>query len=220
VKGEVIRASLRQLDKTPPRFDLEGVKLTFEPAGGAQPFALSAADRVEFHLASGPDDEGGVFLRVDNGKARLAGLFARIAGEKPVSITWNMTLSRMSAFKGEDWPSAVRAWTDAGGQMRVRNGGITAGEALISAQGGTLTVGRDGRLRGALDVALRQAPRALGEMGQQGVISPDAAAAAAAVAASRQGSGDQARATISFEAGLTTLGPVALGPAPKVYQAR
>ena len=71
----------------------------------------------------------------------------------------------------------------------------------------------------ALDVSLRQAPRALGEMGREGVIPPANAAAAAAVAEARE-TGDQARATISFQAGMTTLGPVALGPAPKVYEVR
>lgn len=220
VKGEVIRASLGDLSKTPPSFSLEGVNLTFQPAPGAQPFFLSAADRVEFHLRAGPDDEGGIFAKVDNGTARLSGLFARIAGGKPISITWNSTLSKMSAFSGSTWPSAVRAWSDAGGAIKVRNGGITAGEALIGANGGTLTVARDGRLRGSLDVSLREAPRALDEMGREGVIPEERAQAAAAVAQAREGPGEQARARLTFEAGMTTLGPVAVGPAPKVYEPR
>lgn len=222
VKGQLIRASLSDFDKTPPSFSLEGVKLTFQPGAGAQPFALSAADRVEFHLRPGPTElnEGGLFAKVDNGKARLSGLFGRIAGEKPISIVWESTLSNISAFKGDDWPSAVRAWSDAGGQINLRKGGITAGEAVLGANAGVLTVGHDGRLRGALEVSLRQAPRALGEMGQAGVIAPEAASAASAVAEAREGPGDQARATISFQAGQTTLGPVALGPAPKVYEVR
>ncbi|MET0272877.1 MAG: DUF2125 domain-containing protein, partial [Phenylobacterium sp.] len=124
VKGELIRASLSNFDKRPPSFSFEGVKLAFQPGAGAQPFALTAADRVEFHLRAGPDDEGGVFTKVDNGKARLSGLFARIAGDKPISIVWNATLTKMSAFQGPDWPTAVRNWIDAGGQMTVRQGGI------------------------------------------------------------------------------------------------
>jgi hypothetical protein len=220
VTGDMIRASLGDFRKTPPSFSFEGVKLAFQPAAGAQPFFLSAADRVEFHLRAGPDDEGGLFAKVDNGKARLSGLFARIAGEGPVSITWNSTLSKMSAFRGTDWPSAVRAWSEAGGVINVRNGGITAGEALLGANGGQLTVGRDGRLRGSLAVNLREAPRALGEIGQEGLISKETADAAAAVAEARAGAQNQATATITFQAGMTTLGPVAIGPAPKVYEAR
>jgi hypothetical protein len=220
VRGGPIRASLKDLDKRPPSFSLQGEKLTFQPAAGAQPFGLETADLVEFHLRPGPDDEGLVAAEVKNGKARLSGLFGRIAGDKPISIVWNSRMTKMSAFEGEDWPAAVRRWSDAGGQMRVVQGGVTAGEAILGSNAGTLNVGIDGRLRGMLDVTLQQAPMALGAMGQTGVIRPEAADAAAAVAAARQGAGEAARATINFQAGQTTLGPVAIGPAPKVYERR
>jgi hypothetical protein len=220
VNGRMIRMSLSRLTQTPPSVSFQGLDLTFQPAQGAQPFALSAAQKVEFHLRAGPDDQGGVYARVDKGKARLSGLFARIAGDRPIDMSWNSTLSHMSAFRGEDWPSAVRNWVAAGGRMSVRDGGITAGEALIAATGGTLGVGRDGRLQGVLEVTLRQAPRALGAMGETGVIPPERASAAAAVAAARQGTSDAARATLNFQAGMTTLGPIAIGPAPKVYDRR
>ncbi|THD82623.1 MAG: DUF2125 domain-containing protein [Phenylobacterium sp.] len=218
VTGKLIRASLSGFDKDPPNFDFEGVNLTFLPLPGAQPFSLSAADRVEFHLRAGPDDQGGVFLNVQNGKAQLAGLFARIAGDKPISIVWNSTLSKMSAFNGPNWPAAVGHWVEAGGEMTVREAGVTAGDALIGANGGTLSVGSDGRLRGVLPVSLRQAPRALGALGASGVLPPETAQAAASVAEARQGADQQARATLTFQAGRTTLGPVDIGPAPKVYE--
>ena len=54
-------------------------------------------------------------------------------------------------------------------------------------------------------------------MAETGTIRPEAAMAASAVAMARQGSNDVARANITFQAGQTTLGPVAIGPAPKVY---
>jgi hypothetical protein len=220
VTGKLIRASLSHLSNTPPNFSFEGVGLTFTPGAGARPFSVAAAERVEFHLRQGPDDEGGVFVTVDKGKAALSGLLGRIAADGPISITWNATLSKISAFKGEDWPSAVRAWVAAGGQLNVGQAGLTAGQALIGAKSGTLTVGQDGRLRGVLDVTLREAPRALAVMGQTGVIPEPNAEAAAAVAAAGEGTGDVAAATINFEAGQTTLGPVAIAPAPKVYEAR
>ncbi|CAN7616108.1 DUF2125 domain-containing protein [Phenylobacterium sp. LjRoot225] len=219
VNGKVLRASLTNFDKRPPSFSFQGEGLTFQPAAGAQPFALSAADLVEFHLRAGPDDEGGVFAKLDNGKAQASGLFGRIAGGKPVSIVWNSTLSKMSAFEGPGWPEAVRRWSDAGGLMTVRDGKLTAGDALIETRASKLGVGRDGRLRGVLPVSLRQAPRALGAMADTGVIPPTAADAARIVALARQ-DGEAARATLNFEAGQTTLGPVALGPAPKVYTPR
>ena len=101
--------------------------------------------------------------------------------------------------------------------MTVRQAGVTAGEAVLGAQGGTLGVGYDGRLSGSLDVTLREAPKALDAMAQTGTIAPEAAMAASAVAVARQGSGDVASASITFQAGQTTLGPVAIGPAPRVY---
>ncbi|MDE2487053.1 MAG: DUF2125 domain-containing protein [Alphaproteobacteria bacterium] len=220
VTGKAIRAAVFDFSHRPPSFDFEGDGLVFQPEAGAQPFALTGADKVEFHLRAGPDDQGGVFLSVDKGKARPAGLLGRIAGDKPISIVWNSTLSKMSAFTGANWAAAVRHWSDAGGQMSVRQAGLTAGPALIGANSGTLTVGTDGRLRGSLPVTLRQAPQALAAMGQTGAISQQAASAAATVAEARQGSGQQAQATIYFQAGRTTLGPVSLGPAPTVYDVR
>lgn len=220
VTGKLIHASLFDLAKKPPSFDFEGVNLAFQPQAGAQPFFLSNADKVEFHLRAGPDDEGGLFLTVDKGKAQLSGLFARIADGKPISITWNATLSKMSAFTGGDWASAVRHWSDAGGEMKLRQAGVTAGDALIGAQSGSLTVGHDGRARGTLDVTLRQAPRALGAIGASGLIAPQTAQAAADVAQAREDADQTAHAQITFQAGQTTLGPVAIGSAPKVYEVR
>lgn len=217
-EGKVIRASLTHFNETPPRFSFEGVDLRFQPAAGAQPFGLEAAKRVEFHLRGNRElDEGLVSLRVEEGKARLSGLLGRIAGERPVSIVWTATLSKMASFQGRDWADAVRRWVDAGGRMALREAGVTAGDAVLGSNSGAFTVGSDGRVNGVMDVTLRQAPRALDAMGETGVIPQERAQAAAAVAAAREGTGDMARASLHFQAGQTTLGPVALGPAPKVY---
>jgi hypothetical protein len=216
VGGKLIRASLNSLDKTPPSFSFEGVKLTFAPAAGAQPFVLSSAERVEIYTRPGPDDQGAVMLKVESGKAQFSGLFGQIAGDKPVSVVGDAILTKMSAFHGRDWIEAVRAWSQAGGQINVRQAGVTAGDALIGAKPAVLTVGSDGRLNGALDVNLKQAPQALAALAQNGTLAPEAAAAAGAVALARQ-EGDVARATLTFQAGRTTLGPVAVGPSPRIY---
>lgn len=219
VTGKLLRASLTNLDQQPLSFSFQGQNLSFAPAAGAEPFALQTADLVEFHLRRGPNDEGGLFARLDNGKARLTGLFGHIAGDKPVSIVWNSTLSKISSFHGADWPQAVRRWTEAGGRMTVRDAKLTAGEALIETSAATLAVGSDGRLRGVMPVSLRQAPKALGAMARTGVLPEGTASAASAVAAARQ-TGEVTRATINFEAGQMTLGPVAVGAAPRIYTPR
>lgn len=219
VTGELMRMSLSQFQNTPPNVSFEGVKLAFQPGAGARPFSLSAAERVEFHLRQAPSevgDEAGIWLSVKQGQARLSGLLGRIAGDKPVSIEWDGRLSHASELTGPDWAAAVRRWDAAGGRMSVKRGGLTAGDALLGINSGTLGAGPDGRLTGMLDVSLRQAPRALAAMGDAGAIAEERAEAAAAVATARE-SGDYARMTLHFQAGRTTLGPVAIAPAPKVY---
>lgn len=220
VTGKLIRASLTHPTARPPSFSFEGVDLVFQPAPGAQPFSLTKAGRVEFHTRAGPDDEGGIFARVDAGEARLSGLFARIADGKPVSAVWNSTLSKMSAFSGRDWPGAVAAWRAAGGRMTVRNAGITAGDALLNVTKGELGADADGRLSGALNLSLREAPKSLSALSSAGVIPPEAADAAGTVAQARAADGQIAQAELSFQAGRTLFGPVSLGPAPKVYDPR
>lgn len=222
VTGKLIRASLTHPGNYPPNVSFEGVDLKFQPAAGANPFSLQAAERVEFHLREAPaevGDEAGVWFSVKNGKGQLSGLLGRIAGDKPISIEWDGRMTQISRLRGADWPSAVQAWVKGGGRMNVKRGGLTAGDALIGVNSGTLSVGSDGRAEGVLDVSLRQAPRALGALGDTGAIPQDRAQAAAAVAEARQ-AGDFARAQLHFQAGQTTLGPVAIAPAPKVYEPR
>ena len=147
----------------------------------------------------------------------MSGLFARIAQDGDIDLKWDALLTKMSAFDGPDWPNAVRNWSQAGGMAQVREAGLTAGEAVIGVNRGQLFVGPDGRLRGTLDVTLREAPDALEALGAGGVLPPETADTAAAVAAARQGADNVAQAAITFQAGQTTLGPVAIGPAPRVY---
>src|SRR5690606_31929198 len=119
-------------------------------------------------------------------------------------------------FKGASWADAVHNWSAAGGSATVSQAGITAGPAVLGVQSGQLSVDPDGRLRGDLKTSLKRAPQALAAMGAQGVIPPETAAIAGAVATARQ-EGDVASAAITFQAGQTTLGPVAIAPAPKIY---
>jgi hypothetical protein len=218
VTGKLLRASLRSLDDTPPAFSFEGAELAFAPGAGAQPFALAGAKKVELHLRKGPDDEGGLFAKLDGGRATPGRLLA-VAGEgKPVSFAWNSTFSKSSALKGDDWAGAVRAWSDAGGSIHLRDAGLTAGEVSITARDATLNVGRDGRLSGNLPATLRNGPRALLALGQLAAIPPETAETAALIASARQGLGQTALATVYFQAGQATLGPVAIAPAPKVYE--
>jgi hypothetical protein len=216
VEAHVLRASLSDLGARPPRLSVEGVGLTFATPKSDKPYFISAASQLEIHTRSGPDNQGAVFVDLQGARAQFGGVFARIAQGRAFSLTVDGVYSHASALAGPDWPSAVRAWSDAGGALSVRKARIVAGAAVLDAGRGNLTVGADGRLQGAITARLKQAPRVLEAMGEAGAVGPTAAATAASVLGA-QGGRPAVTVTVDFEAGQTTLGPVAIGPAPKVY---
>jgi len=75
------------------------------------------------------------------------------------------------------------------------------GGAELVGHGDHLTVGPDGRVQGKLDVDLRKAGEALSDM-SGGMIPPEA------------GFGG---ATLTFRNGETTLGPLHIAPAPRLF---
>ncbi len=217
VRAKVLRASLNGLGRIPPRLSVEGDALTFNAAAGGPLPTFTSAAKLQLHLRPGPDDQGAALFRLDNAAAEPSRWLGRVAQGRPVTVVFDGVFSNASALKGANWADAVRAWTGAGGRLNLRSAQLSAGDAALNATAGQLSVGFDGRLRGDLQAELRQAPRALAVLGESSGVPAEAAAAAAAVTAARQGSASLARAAINFEAGQTTLGPVALGPAPRVF---
>ena len=219
VQAKVLRASLSHFGEHPPRLSVEGEDLIFTAAPGAKPYFITAAKAFNLHLKAGPDDQGAVYVGLDQAKANLTGLMARIAQGKPVGITADAIFSNATEFQGASWPAAVDGWRRAGGRFQVRQLTIAAGEAVLDAKSGVLSVSDQGRVSGSLNASLRQAPQALGAMGQAGKITPDAAqkGASAAQAAQAAQQGDVAHMTLDFKDGQSWLGPIPIGPAPKVF---
>ncbi len=216
IAGQALRASLAGPDDA-QRLSIVGDKLTFVPAPGAAPFAFAAADQIELHLEPGPDDQAALLFRLNGATPAPGGVLARIASARPVSIQWDSIISRRSALKGASWPAMVRAWSAAGGAMTVRHAGISAGDVGLGGDNGRLTVSADGRVQGALNLTLQKGPAAIALLGQAPGTSAAALAAAAAVAEARRLVGGPAALDLTFEAGQTTLGPVRIGPAPRVF---
>ena len=101
-----------------------------------------------------------------------------------------------------------------GGQTNLRRLQLSAGDASLDAHGANLTVDGDGRLEGALSANL--APQVLARLAAAGApIERHQAAQSASVALGARTAG--APIMLEFQAGRTTLGPVSLLPAPKVY---
>ena len=217
VTGKTLRASLNNLDATPPSFSFEGEDLTFTPSPGSKPFALARAQHLEFHLRPGPDDQGAILFKLQDGQAEPEGFLGRVAGNKPVSIIWDSLITKASSLRGSAWANAARAWSAHGGTLIVRQAGLTAGATVLGAQSGTLSADTEGLLTGKLKFTARGAPGVLNALAQDGLISPLAAMSANAVAVANLAPGNSANLTITFQAGRITLGPVALGQAPRVY---
>ena len=212
VGASALRASIEDWGQHPPRIIVEGEDLTFTPAPGAKPFFASAAHKLLLGTRAGPEDQGAIYFEMDQARAQLGGLMGRIAAGGPLSLTGNVTFSHASAAAGRSWPSMVRAWSRAGGTLQVRQVTVAAGEALLDARTGALSVDDNGRLAGTLAASLRQAPQALSAMSQAGAVSPQAARSAADVTGE-----DAPRVVVDFSNGLTRLGPVPIGPAPRVF---
>ena len=216
VTGQALRASVVAQANGAPRISIEGLKLAFTPQPGAKTFAFSSAGNLGLHLRQAPGGAVELFVQVDQGQAAPSGLLGAVAQGKPVSLAWQATLSKAGEAHGADFPSAVRAWAAAGGALTVERATLTAGQTVVEAKGGPLSADREGYLSGALDLNLKRAPQLITILAAQALIDPQAADSAARVAQARQSTANAPMA-LTFQAGRTTLGPVAISPAPKLY---
>ncbi len=220
VRAKVLRASLSDAEAHPPRLSVEGVSLTFTPAPGSAAFGLASAEGLHLHARSGPQDQGAAYLELDRAVAG-SGLLAHIAAGAPATLIADALFSHAQALAGlpgtnGGFTGAAKAWSAAGGALTIRRLSLQAGTARVEAQAGTLAAGPDGRLQGMLPVTLAPAPRLMAAIAGRAALSPDTARAAQAVLAAH-GKDGAADVTVDFQAGQTTLGPVAIGPAPRLY---
>jgi hypothetical protein len=216
VRGEALRASIAGVSKAPWRIVLQGTKLVFTPDAGARPFSLAAADRLEFYLKPMPSGaDGAALLILQGGKATPGTVLQRLAGDGVVAASLDARLIHPEAFHGQDWGAAVRSWAAAGGTATDVEGVVSGGPATARAKGGTLGAGSDGRLVGAIPLELNRAAPTLSALADANALDASAASSAAAVAAARA-QGQASTLNLVFQAGATTLGPVRIGPAPKV----
>jgi len=215
ITAKVLRASVSDPAAHPPTLSLEGVGLAFAPAPGAAPFFLDNAAELHLHTRAGPADQGAFFFELDRATPAPLSVLGRLAAGKTVTVTADVLFSRAGKMAGSSWARAVDAWASAGGQLQVRRLRLTTRDTALDAQGSGLSADGD-RLSGALQTTLSHGDRMLSALAASGALDPAAARIAAAVLqAAHVGTLDHA--TLTFQAGRTTVGPVALGAAPKVY---
>lgn len=218
VKGKTLRASVSHIGRTPPRISVEGVDLQFAPMKGRQPLSFSAMQRMEFHLRPNADeaDTADVFLRLQDATPANNDLLARVADGKPVTIGLEGKVTGASFLRGDGWREVAQSWSKARGTLTVNKGGVAAGEAVLSVQPSTLSIDETGHLTGKLSLSLTRAADGVLALGAVGVLPKETAAVASGLTGV-QLPGRPLEASLTFAGGQTLLGPLPLGPAPKVY---
>lgn len=220
VAAKALRASLSAASDHPPRLSVEGLDLAFAPGPGGAPVAVTSARELHIHTKAGPDDQGAAYFELDAARTDGNGLLAALAAGAPADLTADAIFSHASALSGQGIAGALGGWRAAGGGLTLRQLALRAGRTSAVARSGSLAIGADGRLKGTLDLTLTPAAAFLDTLAVRGALTAEAARAAQAeLNAHAQGAGPAGGAAVSldFQAGQTTLGPVAIGPAPRVY---
>ena len=188
VAGDAIRASLSGFDAPTPRIAIEGVNLKFHPAAGARPFSLSDTARLELYTRPSADRKAAeALLRFDGVSLAPGTILTILARSHRLSGAFALRMTKFSAWKGSDWTSSGRAWAKAGGRVEFDPTAAPSADLAIVCDRGVLTFGEDGRPSGELPLAF---------------VFPKEA---------------RTSAPLSFEDGVTRLGPIRLGPAPRLY---
>lgn len=207
VSGRALSASVAGIGGRPWRVALVGEGLMLRAAPGARAPTFATAARMEAYLKPvGADGDGEVLVQITEATPSPRGLVYRLSGGAPVTAVVEGRLARLAAYAGPDAASRSRAWAAAGGAYRVNRVEARGGATRLSAAGGSLTVGPDGRLAGDVPLRLVQTPSEVA-----GAVDP---AGEAADAAARQS--ERADTRLVFGGGVVRLGGVRVGPSPKV----
>ncbi len=184
---------------------------------GAATAPLRAAESV---FAQG-DLENGVWrVQFESRGAQIAeGAFgdARDAFGGEIQV---LALDLLAQEEGLAVLAAGGAGLEDAGDLTISAAHLEWGAAELSGEG-ALGVDADGRLRGTFDVAVADAASFLGALAGSGVLDPrQANVALAASTFFPRDDQDRMILPFTFRGGDTRLGPVAIGPAPVVYEAR
>ena len=216
IGARVLRASVSEAGAHPPRVSVEGLGLTFTAPAGAKPFGLASAQEFHLHARAGPQDEGAAYVEIDRATTAGPGLLSDVAAGSPVTLIGDGLFTQASAPGGPGFAGVLRGWSAAGGSLTIRRLSVLAGAASVDSRSGTLGIGPDGRLAGAMVVKLASVPRLVGALAADAPLAPEVVKSARAVLAARA-LRNTATVTLYFQAGETTLGPVAIGPSPRIY---
>lgn len=215
ITGQALRASFTRTGAA-PNVAVEGLKLEFTPQAGAKPFPIASADHLGLYLRPLPGGLAEAQLQIRGATAPPAALLARLGQGRPSDVVLDAQLTQAGALHGPNWPAAVKAWDAAGGTLTAVHAALSAPPIALQAEGAGFTVGADGRLQGQLSLDASADRGAVGAISGAGGAQATVLDLAEAVLATRARAA-KAKVDLVFQAGVTTLGPVAIAPAPKVY---
>jgi len=221
VAGEALRLSVSHLRDRFPDLRVELFRPTFTPHRDAEPFPISAAERIQFyarpHLTAGraATDQMDVKFVLTDARGRSGGPVEGVTRSGMLSADVEATIDRASRLSGPDAAGLFANWTRAGGRFTAIHGELTAGESGAVLSSDQLSAGPDGRLRGQLALTADKPMAAISGLARSGSGAVDRVGALGAAAATAATGGRSL--TLVFRDGRTWLGPFALAPAPKLF---
>ena len=219
VTGERLRASVSQLDSRPPRIVLEFDQPRFAAVQGAQPFPVASADRLVINLIPRGGDAGqaGLLFSLTNATGRPGGTLERMAERRPFNLSAVAEVDQAALLQGRTWGEALSACGTNGGSLAGVRLEATAGDDHVRGESERLATDASGRLVGSLALDMRGGTAPLSGLADAPGVDPRAAAAVRLGAQLTSGLRGNTELTLRFAEGRTHVGPVTLGPAPKVY---
>ncbi len=196
VGGEVrigaarLRASLAALTAPTPRLAVEAVDLVLTTPPGARPFSLARADRIEIYSRTGVKDPTAAeaLIRIDNATLTPGTVAATLFQDRRVSAALSLRITRRDALAGPDWSAAGRHWQAAGGRLEIDPTTPPGPDLRLAAGTGVLRFGPDGHPMGSVPLSL---------------TAPDG--------------GRRVELPLVFDPSGTHLGPILLGPSPRLF---
>jgi hypothetical protein len=217
VQGQILRASVSQLTGTPPRVIIEFDQPRFTPTEGSEPFPITQAERLIINLLPEAEGRAGILFDLDGATPRPGGVLADMSEQRVFDLSAEGVADQAGQLSGASWSEALAAWSADGGALTQVRLEATAEQDFARGQSDRLSAGPDGRLIGDLQVHLRGGTAPIAGLAQAPGVDPRAAAAVAVGAQLTSGYRGETNVLLRFSNGRTIVGPLSLGPAPKVF---
>ena len=214
VTGKSLRFSASHLRSAVPDIRFQGTGLTVMPSDPTHPFTFQTADLLEAYVRADATqaDSADWLVRLEGARGQAPGLVGRFSPDKPLDLHLEGTFSKISAFKGVDFATGLKAWK-AGGVASGFRCEIKNADVGLMASSDALGFGADNRLTGKMHVELSGTAAPLNLLAAAGLISEDNMTLAKPLLDMTLGIGNQ-KFDIEFKKGGAYIGPLKVSDAP------